>query len=265
MQSSIWRRAAEWIDAGIPFAVVTVIKTTGSAPRKSGAKMLVTEAGEAWGTVGGGALEHAVIEAAKAQIPRGAPLLLSYRLDADLGMSCGGGAEVFVEPQQPARPLILFGAGHINQALCPIALSIGYAVTVVDDRAALADADRFPGAVAFVHSFDPGQWGDLPLDERASCVVATSSHAVDHEVVQALLAYPLGYLGVIGSRRKRAALEQKLRGEGLPAERISAIRSPVGLSIGAQTPAEISVSIAAELIAARYGVGAVDGREPPGP
>jgi xanthine dehydrogenase accessory factor len=110
-----------------------------------------------------------------------------------------------------------------------------------------------------VHSFDPERWGDLPLDERTSCVVATASHAIDHEVVRTLLAYPLGYLGVIGSRRKRAALEQKLRGEGIPAERISAIRSPVGLAIGAQTPAEIAVSIAAELVASLAGRRAEDG------
>jgi xanthine dehydrogenase accessory factor len=251
----IWRRLAEWSAAGVPCALATVVRTAGSAPREAGAKLLLRADGTSLGTVGGGALELAVTQVAVEVLAEGTTRLLSYQLKADLGMACGGSADVFVESIKPVDRLYIFGAGHIGAALCPITAALGFHVTMIDDRGELATVERFPQAAAVVHSFDVAVWGELAFDDRTYCVVVSPSHAIDAAVVQALLPRPCRYVGMIASLRKRKAVEAALLEAGIAAARIAELRAPIGLSIGAETPQEIAVSIAAELVQIRRHAG----------
>ncbi len=252
MSENVIARLAELISGGTPCVMAVLVKVEGSAPRHLGAKMLILGDGSSVGTIGGGALESAAISEAPAVLASGEPKLLSYDLRPDLGMMCGGRAQVYLEPHIAPPRLYLFGAGHVGQAVCPVAASLGFAVTVVDDRAELTTGTRFPQAAALIHGLDPAAWEALPFHSRDTyCVVATMGHATDTEVVAELVNRPLAYLGMIGSVTKRRALERELSSRGVAQDRIDAIRTPMGLDIGAETPAEIAVSIAAELVRTR--------------
>ena len=243
---------------GTRCVLAVLVKVEGSAPRHVGAKMLIMPEGRTLGTVGGGALESAVIQEASAALENGEARLLSYDLRPDLNMMCGGRAMVYLEPHGAPPRLFIFGAGHISLALCPLAADLGFRVTVVDARQELADEERFPRAAALVHSFEPEQWEALNIEgEQTFCVVASAEHRIDTEVVGALAPRQLAYLGMIGSATKRRNMERELTGRGIQQERLDLVRTPVGLPIQAETPMEIAVSIAAELIQTRRGEGAL--------
>ncbi len=243
-----WREIARALDAGVACALATLVETRGSVPRPAGAKMLVRADGGLSGTVGGGALELAVLEAARQVLREGEPRLLAYDLKPDLGMTCGGAAQVFIEPLLPGERLYLFGAGHIAQALAPVAAALGFQVTVIDERPEFAAPAVIPSATAFLHSYQPSEWGTLVFDERTCCVIVTPSHRFDTQLAIELLRRPARYVGMIGSQRKRATAEAALREAGIGEERIAALHCPIGEPIGAETPAEIAISIAAELV-----------------
>lgn len=130
---TIFQQAAAWSAEGRRFAMITVIRTAGSTPRKAGAKMLVDEGGATCGTVGGGAIEHALIQEAKATLQERRPRLVRRHLTHDLAMCCGGEMEAFIEPLGLKETLILVGAGHIHGALAPIGQALGFSVLVADD------------------------------------------------------------------------------------------------------------------------------------
>ena len=252
MIDSVFQTVVRCLESGEPCVLATVVEVSGSVPRKPGAKMVVLFGDKTVGTVGGGSLEGAVIREAGALLGSGDARLLSYNLGKDLNMKCGGRAQVFVEGFCPRR-MLLFGAGHVGHALFPLAVQLGFRVTVVDPRAELASEQRFPGAERLVHSFDPDQWGGMLPDPRAFAVVVTADHATDTRLVLALLPHDLAYLGMIGSRGKRRAAEKAAAEAGIDPGRVARMRTPMGLSIGAETPAEIAVSIAGELVQTLHG------------
>jgi xanthine dehydrogenase accessory factor len=249
----LWKTLTDWLERGIPVAMVTVIRVEGSAPRHLGARMLCRADGKTAGTVGGGALEQAAVDEARAVLASGTPRVLSYRLKQDLGMACGGNAELYVEPLLPPERLYLFGGGHIGLEVARTATRLGFAVTVIDERMEFAAATRFPVAVALVQTYDPAEWTDLVFDERTFCVVATHGHGIDFAVVQALMTMDPGprYVGMIGSATKRRKVERQLAEAGVTGDRIAELRTPMGIAIGAETPEEIALSITAELVQVR--------------
>jgi xanthine dehydrogenase accessory factor len=251
METGFYRLIIRWIEQGAACALATVVKAEGSVPRHPGAKMLVRADGMTEGTVGGGALEVAVVEAAGDVIRRGEPELLSFELKADLEMACGGSAEVFIEPLLPADRLYIFGGGHVGLALSRLAAQVNFIVTVIDDRPDYATAKRFPEVSGFVHSYDPEAWQDLTFDDNTFCVVMTPSHATDASVVKALMRRRPRYIGMIGSRQKRKAVERVLQDDGCDPERVAELRTPIGIPIGAETSDEIAISIIAELVRER--------------
>lgn len=231
-------------------ALVTVVGVEGSAPRASGARMLVYADGTIVGTVGGGTWEHRLIEVAVRAIPAGRPVRFQAHLTRDLGMCCGGAMDALIEPLSTQERLHLFGAGHVAHALAPIALSLGFQVTVYDDRDDWLTPERFPGCEHVCA--DPRR--KLPaLGPRDAVVLVTHSHALDQDLLQSLLAEPFGYLGMIGSRAKVARFFVRLRAAGVDPSLFSKVCAPIGLELGGRTPAEIAVSIAAELIRVRHG------------
>lgn len=231
----------------------TVVRTAGSTPRKRAARMLLT-AQEQWGTIGGGRVEKQVLDAARGLLSQGeaaTATTLRYHLTRELGMCCGGEMEVLVEPMIPAPFLLVCGGGHIAQALVPLVGPLGFVPIVVEDLEELGNPQRFPQAARIIDSFDPRDWHDVPLDERSYVVIVTRDHQVDQQLLEALLPYDLAYLGMIGSERKVRMFRQRLTNKGASPDRLERVHAPIGLDIFADTPEEIALAIAAELVQVR--------------
>jgi xanthine dehydrogenase accessory factor len=240
-----------------PCVLATVVRTSGSTPRKATARMIVLGDGRIIGTIGGGRVEKEVVDAARALLAQGDAAraqLLRYHLTHELAMCCGGEMEVFVEPLIPASPLIVCGGGHVAQALVPLAKKVGFAPVVVEEAEEMATPERFPDAASIVDSFDPRDWKELPLDGGSYVVIVTRDHAQDQALLEHFTsagAPELAYLGLIGSRRKIEMFKQRLAARGIDPGRFEKLHAPIGLDIGAETPEEIAVAIVAELIQAR--------------
>ncbi|HVL65856.1 MAG TPA: XdhC family protein [Vicinamibacterales bacterium] len=256
MNEDVLTAAAEALRRGEAAALVTVVRSQGSTPQRAGAKMLVFPDGRTVGTIGGGCYENEAIGRARAALADGRPALLHFELNDDFaqenGLICGGRMDVHVDPLLPDPRLFIIGAGHVALHLGKIAPDAGFRVHVVDDREKFANAERFPGAEITVESI-PEWLHRAELPANAFVVVVTRGHQHDLEAMRALAARDLRYLGLIGSRAKVARIYELLLAEGLPAECLERIHAPVGFDIGAVTPAEIAVSILAELIAVRRG------------
>ncbi|HEY6077401.1 MAG TPA: XdhC/CoxI family protein [Polyangiaceae bacterium] len=233
-------------------ALATVVRVSGSTPQQVGARLLLRQDGTTLGTVGGGAIERVVLEALQQALEREQGELLVRDLAHDLGMCCGGRMEIFIEPILPAPRLWLIGAGHVAKPTAALALSVGYEVTVVDEREELNSSERFPGCQLLLD--DPSDvLRRSRLDERDWVLILTHDHQLDERALEAASGQPARYMGLVGSRRKVLRLVQRVlakRQGDVPIERLFA---PVGLDIGAVSPEEIAVSIVAELIALRHG------------
>ena len=162
-----------------------------------------------------------------------------------------GKGKLFLETWTPPVTVFLFGAGHVSRPLCRLAKMVGFRVVVIDDREEFPTKARFPEAdELIVRSFDVGL-NELPLGPNSYIVIITRGHLHDHQILRQVMKKPLGYLGMIGSRRKTEIIFEALRREGFSEEEIKTIHAPIGLAINAQTPEEIAVSIIAELIQVR--------------
>jgi xanthine dehydrogenase accessory factor len=236
-----------------PAALATVVACAGSSPRKPGAKMLVRADGSTLGTVGGGRLEAEAVSAVRAVIAEGLPRTLAFTLTEAHGFACGGSLTLFVEPLGSAPPLIVFGAGHVGKALTRLAAACGFRVTVIDDREACARPEELPGASAVVCAPPPEAIARLRIGAETAVVIATPGHRSDFEAVRAALSTPAGFIGLLGSARKRIVLLETLAAEGYSAAEMERVTTPVGLDIGAETPEEIAVSIVAQLVRRRRG------------
>jgi xanthine dehydrogenase accessory factor len=257
MNDEVLPAAAAALERGEPAALVTIVRSSGSTPQRTGAKMLVFADGRTIGTIGGGCYENDALGKAREAIATGKPSLVKYDLNDDFvqesGLICGGQMEVYIDPIAPSPALYVVGAGHVGWHLARIAADAGFRIHVLDDREKFANAERFPFAET-IEVDDIGAWlhrADLPAS--AYVVVVTRGHTHDFEAIRALAARDLRYLGLIGSRAKVARIFDALEAEGMPLECLQRVNAPIGLDIGAITPAEIAVSILAELIAIRHG------------
>jgi len=252
----LWREIAEMRARGESCALCTIVKTHGSTPGKQAMKMLVRADGTFAGTVGGGCLEAEVFEAALASLRDERPRTLSFSLNErdypDSGLLCGGQLEIFVEPITEPR-LFVFGGGHVSGALAELARRVGFHVTVGDDRKTFATPEAHPRAHEVrCASFDELARSIAPAREHY-VVVATRGHDQDDVVLRALHAAGARpkYLGMIGSRSKKAQVFEKLRAAGVGDDFLATVRTPMGLPIGARTHEEIAVSVVAEMIQVR--------------
>ena len=251
MREELTRALLAVHESGEPAALATVVRTAGSTPQVAGARLLLCADDSTLGTVGGGAIEQAVVEALRA-CRAGAPAqLVVHELGYDLGMCCGGRMEVFVEPILAAPRLWLYGAGHVARAVAPLAHSLGFEVTVVDEREELNSEARFANAERLL--LDPvSQLKRASLCARDWVLIATHDHALDEQVLELALQQAARYVGLVGSRRKVfRLLERIVRRRG--ALSLDRLYAPVGLALEAVEPEEIAVSIVAELVALRRG------------
>ena len=314
---NVWRAAADLARAGTTGAIATVARVRGSTPVPSGTKMLVGAAGRLIGSVGGGCVEADVIGAALEAQERRRPALVTHHLNADLagdlGLSCGGTVDIFVEPLvaddayirvleaaagaesgvvrtavaweaagpvksfEPLPPdaprgepatlsrdgrfvverliaaprVFVFGAGHVGAAIGRAAAAAGFRVIVIDDRAEYADPARFDSGIAVLAADVEAALDRYPLNAADAVVIATRGHRNDALILERVATSPAGYVGLLGSRRKKVVVTKGLTAAGVPARALKRVRVPVGLAIGAVTPEEIAVSVVAELIAWR--------------
>lgn len=319
---NVWRVAADLAREGARGALATVARTRGSTPVPSGTKMLVGPSGRLLGSVGGGCVEADVIRVALEVEGQGAPALVKHKLNADLagdlGLSCGGTVEIFVEPlvrderyvgvleaaagaeagvvrtatvwpqgpektfealsrDAPAGPpatlsrdgrfvierlapaprVLIFGAGHVGSAIARAAAAAGFRVVVIDDRPEFADPARFPDEVTVLAAGVDAALARCRVSPNDAVVIATRGHQQDALIVERVAPSAAGYVGLLGSRRKKLVVTKGLLAVGVPREALERVRVPVGLAIGAVTPEEIAVSVVAELIVWRRGCGDV--------
>jgi xanthine dehydrogenase accessory factor len=315
----VFTQALRALDGGRGVAIACVIGAHGSTPRHLGARMVVADDGEQWGTVGGGRIEQLVVASARDVAAGGAPRVVRQHLVRDLAMCCGGsmavaltpaaasrealamvtasrtpkilvtpldGGPLSVRPPEPGDPrphhpvvqgdvllerlgaaerAIVIGLGHVARHLGPLLAGLGFSVIVCDDGETGATAIAAPWAHATIESFDAADIergvGGFSVDDFV--LIVTRDHAIDLRLLEAMIVRDeVGYLGMIGSRGKVGRFRKRLEARGLldgelGAARWARLRAPVGLNLGAETPEEIAVAIAAELVAVRrHGVAA---------
>jgi xanthine dehydrogenase accessory factor len=238
-------------------ALATLISTSGSTPREQGAKMLIKQDGSIIGTVGGSLLEGRVREEAKNVIRDGKPNIIQFDLtgkDKD-GMICGGKAEIYIEPIIPKSALYIFGGGHISFFLARIGKMLDFRVVVIDDREEYSNPERFPDVDKTIADEYANVCAQISADSSSYLVLVTRSHAYDQTVLQWAVSTNARYIGMIGSRKKIKKIYNNLIGMGVSDEDLKRVHAPIGLSINAETPQEIAVSIIAEIIKIRRSEG----------
>lgn len=254
---SIYEELAALERDGIPCVLVTLVEALGSAPQDAGAKMIVLADGLHGGTVGGGRVEAQAIAQAQALLAAGAatPQFVSWSLKGDVGMTCGGSVKLYLEPHPGAAlwPIVIFGAGHIAQAVLPVLLPLRCRITVFDTRREWLE--RLPAARNLtVRAVDDLAAMIPSLPDDAFVLFMTKGHHTDRPGLQRALAerrFP--FVGVIGSAAKAAILRREMIADGLPEDRAAQFHCPVGLDFGSNDPHEIALSIAAQLLTVRDG------------
>ncbi len=240
--------------AGRSGALATIVHTNGSIPSYESSRMLVRDDGTIAGTVGGGCVEAEVWAAAKDVIANEQPRKMTFNLNHeaayDAGLICGGTLEIFVEPILPQPTLYLFGGGHISTAVARVAHQAGFAIGIIDDREAFANAERFPMATEIHETYEDAFEKIMP-NSSSYVLIVTRGHKDDMRVLSWAIDTEARYIGMIGSKRKVISVYRALEKEGHDLAKFERVHAPVGLDIGALAPEEIAVSIAAELIAVR--------------
>jgi len=254
--SEILKEALGRINKGEIIALAIIIETKGSTPREVGAKMVVGKDGLIAGTIGGGITEAKIIKEAKQALEKGKEKLLTYHLTKeqaalDEGAICGGEMKVFIDILQPKEEVLIFGAGHIAACVSKLAKTVGFKVTIIDDREEFVNQDRFPEADKIIAEETEKALTHLKIALSTYIIIVTRGHLKDEEVLGSVIRSGAAYIGMIGSRKKNATVFQHLEEQGISAQELKKVHAPIGVDIGAQTPEEIAVSIMAEIIQVR--------------
>jgi xanthine dehydrogenase accessory factor len=249
-----YAQVAEAERKGQPFVLATVVEAGGSTPRSAGARMMINKAGMV-GTVGGGALEKTVIDQAHILLSdsKCSTHMISVHLVRDLAMCCGGKMSVFLEKVDPSPTLWIFGAGHVGTQLAHVAQIANFDVIVVDEREEWAGDGRFADGIQVMESDPIDHIKATPPAADDYVVIVTHAHDLDEAIIRQLEPHSLRYLGMIGSRGKWARFVDRFDARGIQTKAVERVHCPVGLDIGALTPAEIAISITAQLVEVRRG------------
>ncbi|MBU4484675.1 XdhC family protein, partial [bacterium] len=195
------KKALELERENKPFAWATIVAHEGSTPRHLGSKMIIVSQGEIYDTIGGGNLEHNVIQDAIELIRTGEAKTIEYPLAAKLGQCCGGSVSIFIEPILPRRKVIIFGAGHVAGELVPLLLKLKFDVTVTDEREEQINKTVFDNCTKTC-CYPEDILRKIGFDEKLYIIVLTHDHKHDEAIVKHCLDKPYFYLGVIGSKTK---------------------------------------------------------------
>ena len=287
----IWQTIRDWDNEGREMALATVVKTWGSSPRPVGSHLVIDSDGHMEGSVSGGCVDGVVVTTAFDTIKSGEGELLKFEVATDqaweVGLSCGGEVHIIVEPLQnvqktcsylldgdahgvrtieatiktaddeifiheykPSLQMIVVGAVHISQGLVKMAEALDIDVTLIDPRTAYANEERFPGTRFMT------DWPDEALAEigiNSSTAIVTLSHdpKLDDPALEIAMKSDAFYIAALGSRKTQEQRRKRLREKGFAENEIARIHGPAGLNIGSLEPAEIALSILAELVSIR--------------
>ena len=236
-------------------AIATIVQVRGSIPSFESAKLLVREDGSMIGTIGGGCVEAEVWNAAREVMDTERPRHLSFNLGQDAaydnGLICGGQLDVFVEPVIPNPRAFIFGAGHISKSLSKVAAMAGFSPSIIDNRDTFANRERFPEADEIFAEEYEEVFPKLNVNENSYIIIVTRGHRDDMRVLRWAVNTPARYIAMIGSKRKVIGVVKELEKEGISRHAMERVYAPMGFEIGAVSPEEIAVSVAAEMIAVR--------------
>lgn len=263
---SVQKKILQLIEEGRAFAVATVAEARGSVPGKQGAKMVFLPDGAQFGTVGGAGLEEKVkglcrkaLEEKKGGLTR---FDLMYYKEGALDSLCGGSVQILVEYMAPVPHLLIAGGGHCGLEVAKLCDQLGYSHSVLDDRAEYAARERFPNAKRNLHAMPEEFFAREDLSPYSHVVLVGWSHKIDTELLYHLVRKYPGWIGVISSKTKRGEMFRRLKARGIEEAALERIVAPVGLAIGAETPAEIAVSILGQIISSVKGSAAPVESEP---
>jgi len=250
MNDKLFLKALEATKKGQPYAFATVIEATlKGTPRKSGAKMIVLGDGTIYGTIGGGRNEKAAQKECLKAIKHKKPSLVTYDYFGKVGQSvCGGQIKVFIEPFASKKHFVICGAGHIALPLSTIAKMLNFDVTIIDSRRAYANKKRFGHVDRILVGNHAKQLGKIKIDQNTYIMIVTHGNEHDFLCLKKIIKSDAGYIGVISSKAKRIKFFKRLKATGIPGKYIKRVKIPAGIDVGAQTPAEIAVSITSEII-----------------
>lgn len=244
--SDIVEEAHKLMQASEPFAWVTIIGSEGSSARHLGASMIVTQDGRVFGTVGGAVAELQLIEQAVHAIKEGRPRTVKMPLPV-----CAGVITCFINVFQSLDTLILVGAGHVAQPMAKLAKMLGFRVVVMDDRPEYATRERFPEADQLIVDSWEKALGKAVIDENSFIIILTYAGEYDELALRKVINSKAAYIGMIASQSKAKAILAKLQREKVPNDLLKRVITPIGLDVGAETPAEIAVSTMAQIISIR--------------
>jgi xanthine dehydrogenase accessory factor len=243
--------AAEILDAQQAQEAIAVVAVVSGRPELVGRRVAIRRSHDGEfrrvGSFGDDDFDAGALELARGTLE-------DHRLSAEgvheLTSSSGETVSVYVEGHHPRPDLVIVGAGHIAQPLCTVGALLGFRVIIVDDRPDFATRERFPEASRIVRVDFSDPFAEVPLHSTSHVVLVTRGHKYDFECLRHLLRSEVEppYVGMIGSRRRVRAAFSQLSGEGLDRDRLSRVKAPVGLDIGAETPMEIAVAVAAEIV-----------------
>lgn len=247
---NIFKEAGKLQEQNIPFAIATITEAKGSTPRSTG-KMIVLQNGNSIGTIGGGSHEQYIIDQARDAIKKGCSITVNRSLlprgTDSVGMECGGNITVFIEVVNTRPKLILIGGGHVNLAISKAAELLDFEIQVVENREEFISKERYPMASELHFNKDLAKAiSQVNIDKNCYIIIATNHD--DITSIRQVVNSPAAYIGMLGSKRKVAIIKQDLKSEGFSQDKISAVYSPIGLDIGAETPEEIAFSVLAEVL-----------------
>jgi xanthine dehydrogenase accessory factor len=246
------------------YAVITIVKVTGSTPGKTGFKMIVDSQGKTYGTVGGGAIENEALDEAKRLLASDTKnILKEYILNKDekiehgdakvIKMTCSGKIWLYYEVEKNLPSIYVFGGGHVGQALIDILVNLNYYVILIDNREEIVDNTRSKN-IHCIHS-DYKEFTDkfVPAED-SFFICVTYGHQYDYDILKTLYQRNLvkKYVGVIASRTKAKGMIENLKSEVKAEIDLSKLHTPIGLKIGGDTAYEIALSIAAEIQTITY-------------
>ena len=256
------------LGGGPAVAVATVTDPGEQDGLRLGAKLLVRAGGPALGALGAPAIDDAAGAAGRAALsarPRIEAQTVYVRADGDLvarrSQARPGDGRLMLEVFEAPGRLLIVGGGHVGLALATIGSTLGFQVTVVDDREEFANRERFPMAAEVIAGEVDEVLDKLAIDGRTYAVMVSRGHQVDELALRRTIGRGAAYVGMIGSRRRTGTVLQHLAEEGVPAEDLEVVRTPIGLDIGAETPEEIALAILAEMVMMQRGGSGLPMRE----
>ena len=249
-------RVNELLESKTPFVAVTVVDTTGSVPNDAGTKMLVTANGLHFGTVGGGKVEKKAIDEAQSLLVSDDASrnthFVNWSLERDAGMTCGGMVKLFFEKHNCTTwSIVVFGAGHVANALISVLTKLDCKITCIDPRKEWLDKMQdTPALTKLCVENMPSYVSQIP--DGAFVLLMTMGHTTDKPIlIEILRTRKFPYIGVIGSEAKAIRLRKDIIEAGLPEEMTRAFFCPMGLPIGSNHPQEIAISMTAQLLQER--------------